>query len=261
MDIPVYQIDAFTDRVFGGNPAAVCPLEDWLADGTLQSIALENNLSETAFFVARRDAGEYDLRWFTPMAEVDLCGHATLASAHLIMNRLAPHLDSVRFHTKSGPLHVWSEAGILVMDFPARPPRPVAMPDGFAGAIGAEPVEMLAASKNMAVFGSAAEVRGIDPDLDYILGLGRDGLICTAPGDDCDFVSRYFAPHVGIAEDPVTGSAHCTTVPYWAGRLGKATLHARQISARGGELFCEHAGERVRIGGRSAFYMEGTISL
>ena len=256
--LPIYQIDAFTDRVFGGNPAAVCPLEEWLSDEVMQAIALENNLSETAFFVARNGGGEYDLRWFTPATEVDLCGHATLASAHLVLHSLAPDLESVRFHTASGPLEVSRDGELLVMDFPARPPKPRDVPEGFAEAIGRAPSEMWSATKNMAVFETAAQVRGLGPDLDYIARLDLDGLICTAPGDDCDFVSRYFAPHVGIPEDPVTGSAHCTLIPYWAQRLGKDKLHARQISARGGELFCENAGGRVKIAGRAALYMEGT---
>ena len=259
--IPLYQIDAFTDRAFGGNPAAICPLDEWLPDSAMQAIAMENNLSETAFFVAKKGTGDYDLRWFTPAAEVDLCGHATLASAWLIFDRLAPELDAVCFNTASGPLEVSRDGNLLVMDFPARLSEPCPVPEGFAAAIGAKPTEMHAAIKNMAVFESAAQIRDLMPNFAYIAGLERDGLICTAPGDDCDFVSRYFAPHVGIAEDPVTGSAHCTTVPYWAKRLGKAQLHARQISARGGELFCTAAGERVRIGGRAAFYMAGTIEL
>lgn len=259
--LPIYQIDAFTDRVFGGNPAAVCPLQEWLSDEVMQAIASENNLSETAFFVARNGVGEYDLRWFTPATEVDLCGHATLASAHLVFRSLAPDLETVRFHTASGPLEVSRDGELLVMDFPARPPKPLEVPEGFAEAIGLAPLEMWSATKNMAAFETAALVRGLGPDLDYIAGLDLDGLICTAPGDDCDFVSRYFAPHVGIPEDPVNGSSHCTLIPYWAKKLGKDKLHARQVSARGGELFCENAGERVKIAGRAALYLEGSISL
>jgi PhzF family phenazine biosynthesis protein len=259
--IPVYQIDAFTDQLFGGNPAAVCPLESWLPTETMQAVATENNLSETAFFVARNGSGEYDLRWFTPAAEVDLCGHATLASAHLVLRSLAPDLDTVRFHTASGPLEVSRDGELLVMDFPARPPKPRDLPAGFEEAIGLAPAEMWSATKNMAVFETAAQVRDLAPNLDYIAGLDLDGLICTAPGDDCDFVSRYFAPHVGIPEDPVTGSAHCTTVPFWAERLGKTKLHARQISARGGELFCEAAGDRVRMAGHAVMFLSGTIDL
>jgi len=259
----IYQIDAFTDTVFGGNPAAVCPLEDWLADDVMQTVAAENNLSETAFFapVEGADEGIFDLRWFTPTAEVDLCGHATLASAHLILSRLLPDRDGVSFDTKSGRLEVSRDGERLVLDFPARPASPFPVPTGFADAIGEEPVEFLCATKNMAVYEDVETVRNMTPDLGFIVGLGRDGLIITAPGDDCDFVSRYFAPHVGIDEDPVTGSAHCTLIPYWAERLGKAKLHARQISERGGELYCELRGDRARMAGQAVLYMEGSIIL
>ncbi len=261
--IPVYQIDAFSDRVFGGNPAAVCPLDNWLDDDLMQAIAEENNLSETAFFVAAENAeiGQFDLRWFTPKAEVDLCGHATLASSYLILSRLNPNLNNISFETKSGQLNVSRDGELLVLDFPARVPAPVSVPDGFADAIGAEPEAFLKSAKNMAVYEDAATVLNIDPDFTYIAGLDGDGLVITAPGDDCDFVSRYFAPHVGINEDPVTGSAHCTSVPYWADRLGKNRLHARQVSERGGELFCELDGDRVRMAGRAVLYMEGVIRL
>ncbi len=261
--LPLYQIDAFTDAVFGGNPAAVCPLEAWLEDDTMQAIATENNLSETAYFVpaGTGEAGDYGLRWFTPAAEVDLCGHATLATAHLIFSELAPDLKAVRFETKSGRLEVSRDGDLLVMDFPSRPPQRCDVPTGFTDAVGTAPAEMWRASKNMAVFETAAEVAALDPDLAYIAGLEGDGLICTAPGEDCGFVSRYFAPHVGIPEDPVTGSAHCTSVPYWAERLGKNELHARQISARGGELFCELVGDRVRMAGRAVLYMQGEIRI
>ena len=261
--IPVYQIDAFTDQLFGGNPAAVCPLETWLDDRLMQAIATENNLSETAFFVPVKDGskGQFDLRWFTPKAEVDLCGHATLASSHLILTQLSPDLNELSFQTKSGQLDVSRDGDLLVLDFPARVPLPAPVPAGFADAIGAAPTEFLKSVKNLAVYEDASTVLGIDPDFTYIANLDGDGLVITAPGTDCDFVSRYFAPHVGIDEDPVTGSAHCTSVPYWAARLGKNKLHARQVSERGGELFCELAGDRVRMAGRAALYMEGVIHL
>jgi PhzF family phenazine biosynthesis protein len=231
----------------------------------MQAIALENNLSETAFYIVRED-GDFDIRWFTPAAEIDLAGHPTLATAWLILNKLEPSRQQVRFHSMTGDvLDVVGDGDLLVMDFPARPASPIAVPDGFADAIGLAPKEMLRAAKNMAVFGSADEVLGLDPDLNFIKALDGFGLICTAPGvdfvDDCDFVSRFFAPHVGIPEDPVTGSAHCTLIPYWAEKLGKDTLHARQVSARGGEIFCENAGERVKIGGRAVLYLEGGIDL
>ena len=261
--LPVYQIDAFTDKVFGGNPAAVCPLENWLDDSVMQAIAAENNLSETAFFVPASNGadGQFDLRWFTPKIEVDLCGHATLASSFLIMSRLYPELDSISFGTKSGQLNVSRDEELLVLDFPARVPSPATVPAGFVEAIGAEPVEFLKSVKNLAVYADAADVLAIKPDFACIADLDGDGLIVTAPGKDCDFVSRYFAPHAGINEDPVTGSAHCTSVPYWAGRLGKNKLHARQVSERGGELHCEFVADRVRMAGRAVLFMEGVIHL
>jgi len=263
MEQAIYQIDAFTDRLFGGNPAAVCPLDTWLPDDVMQNIATENNLSETAFFVADGDrgAGRFGLRWFTPKAEVDLCGHATLASAHLILERLRPDLKAVSFDTKSGRLDVECQDDLLVMDFPSRPAEPVDLPDGFNEAIGATPSVFLRATKNMAVFDNEETVGGLQPDFKFIAGMAGDGLIVTSPGRNCDFVSRYFAPHVGIDEDPVTGSAHCTSVPYWADRLGKNKLHARQISARQGDVFCELAGDWVKLAGHAVLYLEGTIRL
>ncbi|MFQ5971627.1 MAG: PhzF family phenazine biosynthesis protein [Alphaproteobacteria bacterium] len=257
-EFPMYQIDAFTNRVFGGNPAAVCPLEAWLPDGVLQSIAAENNLSETAFFVS--SGGDFDLRWFTPTVEVDLCGHATLAAACLITRRLEPERSEVRFHTRAaGRLDVRDDDDLLIMDFPALPPAPATVPDALAQAFGGQSVEMFAAVKNMAVLADEAAVRDFAPDFEAIAGAGGDGLIVTAPGEDCDFVSRYFAPHAGIPEDPVTGSAHCTLAPYWAGRLGKNDLHARQVSKRGGEVRCRVRGDRVDIAGHAVEYMNGVI--
>ncbi|MDD9877342.1 MAG: PhzF family phenazine biosynthesis protein [Magnetovibrio sp.] len=261
MQIPIYQIDAFTDKAFGGNPAAVCPLDDWLPDETMQSIALENNLSETAFFVANGGGG-YDLRWFTPAAEVDLCGHATLATGALLLETLTPDAERVRFETRSGTLEVARDGDTLVMDFPALPAAPVEMPAGLAEALGGhEPNAYLRAVKNMAVFDDEATVLAIEPDFDFIAGLDGMGLIVTAPGDASDCASRYFAPQVGINEDPVTGSAHCTIVPYWAERLGKPEIHARQVSARGGDLYCRIDGERVAMGGRAVMFMTGRIEL
>lgn len=274
MQLEVYQLDAFTDRVFGGNPAAVVPLpdslSDWLPDATLQAIALENNLSETAFLRPRGDEpGAYDLRWFTPAKEVDLCGHATLASGALLLDRLAPDLKLVRFHTLSGWLEVRrapeSFAGGFAMDLPARPPQPLDDGGAIAEALGMPPQEVLRADKNLAVLTDAAAVRAVRPDLVKVAALEGDGLIVTAPGPDdsgaCDYVSRYFAPHAGIPEDPVTGSAHCVLQPYWAARLGRDRLSARQVSARLGELVCELKGERVELLGRVAFYLEGRIVL
>jgi len=260
MEIPVYQLDAFTEKPFAGNPAAVCPLDEWLPDETMQAIAAENNLSETAFFVAN-GAGGYDLRWFTPAAEVDLCGHATLATGALLLETLTPDADSVAFETRSGTLTVGRNGGNLVMDFPALPAEPVDMPDGLVDALGHEPDAFLRAVKNMAVFADEATVRAIRLDFRYIAAMEGMGLIITAPGDESDCASRYFAPQVGIDEDPVTGSAHCTIVPYWAERLGKTEIHARQVSARSGDLYCRHLGERVEMGGRAVMVLSGTIRL
>lgn len=257
--IPLYQLDAFTDKPFGGNPAAVCPLDDWLPDDVLQSIALENNLSETAFYVPEGDG--YRLRWFTPKIEVDLCGHATLATGALILDKLDPGRDAVSFETRSGTLGVKRDGDMLVMDFPALPAKDVPMPEGLKDALGCAPVRFLRAVKNMAVFESEADVRAIDPDFGYIAEMEGMGLIVTAPGDASDCASRYFAPHAGINEDPVTGSAHCTIVPYWAEMLGKDDIHARQVSARSGDLYCRMNGERVVIGGKARLVVEGTFLL
>lgn len=260
MEIPLFQVDAFSHRPFGGNPAAVCPLESWLDDATMQAIAAENNLSETAYFVADGDGG-YDLRWFTPAVEVDLCGHATLATGFVIIEHLDPGRDNVSFSSKSGRLTVTREDDVFFLDFPSRPASPWDVPQGFAAAIGAAPAEMLRSGMAMAVFEDAAAIAALQPDMDYIIDLGTDGLIVTAPGDDVDFVSRYFAPHAGIPEDPVTGAAHTTLIPYWAKRLGKAEMVARQGGARQGEVLCRDRGERVGIGGGAVLYMRGTIRL
>ena len=256
--LPLYQVDAFASDRFAGNPAAVCPLEDWLPDTLLQSIALENNLSETAFFV--RENGRYRLRWFTPAREVDLCGHATLASAYVIATHLDPEVSEIRFHSPhSGDLSVRRDGELFTLDFPARPAQPVPEPAAEIEALGLEPREVWRASKGMAVLRDQAEVLAATPDLDKVAALPGDGLIITAPGEDCDFVSRYFAPASGIDEDPVTGSAHCTLTPYWARRLGKTRMTARQVSKRGGELLVEDRGERIFISGRVAPYLEGRI--
>ena len=264
MQLPLYQVDAFTSRLFAGNPAAVCPLDQWLPDATMQAIAAENNLSETAFFVPKGD--DYDLRWFTPAIEVDLCGHATLASGFVVLTKLAPQRTSVSFHTKSGPLTVTRAGQHFALDLPSRPPTPAAMPEKFLAALGGKPKQILAAAKYLAVYETAEEVAALTPDFAVLKSIDRDGVIATAPGPDarlgpCDFVSRYFAPHAGVDEDPVTGSAHCTLVPYWAERLRKTTLHARQISTRGGELFCELKGDRVHMAGDAVLYLEGQIHI
>jgi len=268
MKIPIYQIDAFASVVFTGNPAAVCPLERWLPDATMQSIAAENNLAETAFFVPRRPAGalpvggvEYDLRWFTPEAEIDLCGHATLASGHVVFSVLEPSRESVTFHSRSGPLMVRRDGEMLALDFPSRPPTRCDAPAGLVEALGVTPVELWSSRDLMVLLGSEHAVRGLAPSFDRIRALKVFGVIVTAPGREVDFVSRFFAPSMGVPEDPVTGSAHCTLIPYWAKRLGKTRLTARQVSVRGGELYCEDRGERVTIAGRAVQYLEGMIEV
>ena len=256
-EYPIYQVDAFTDRVFGGNPAAVVLLEKWLPDEVMQAVAAENNLAETAFVLS--DGDGFGLRWFTPSTEVDLCGHATLAAAHVLFSRGRFEGGVIRFDTASGALSVRREGNLLSMDFPARPARPVPVPEGLSEALGAMPLEVLQARDLMAVFPSREDVLSLSPDLSAVERLVNFGVIVTAPGLDCHFVSRFFAPAVGIPEDPVTGSAHCTLVPYWAERLGLRELRARQISKRGGEILCESRGDRVVISGRAADYMEGRI--
>ena len=261
MRLPLYQVDAFTDRLFGGNPAAVVPLEEWLPEATMQAIATENNLSETAFFV--REGEGYGLRWFTPVAEIDLAGHPTLATAYVIFRFIKPSAHELTFRTmKAGTLVVTRRGDELAMDFPARPPQPCAVPPTLVPALGKPPVKVLASRDYMAVYASAADVAALAPDFAAIAKLDRMAVIATAPGEgDIDFVSRFFAPAHNINEDPVTGSAHCTLIPYWAERLGKTRLKARQISARVGDLSCEHRGERVTIAGRCVLYMEGAITL
>jgi PhzF family phenazine biosynthesis protein len=262
MRLPLYQIDAFvTEEPFSGNPAAVCPLESWLPDAVMQAIAAENNLSETAFFVPEGEG--WALRWFTPTTEVELCGHATLASAFVIFRFLAPELRSVRFRTeKAGMLAVGRDGKLLALDFPARPPAPCAVPGELVAALGRPPAAVLAASSYLAVYDGAEEIAALVPDFAAIARLDKGGVIVTAPGQgEVDFVSRYFAPAAGVAEDPVTGSAHCTLIPYWAARLGKNRLTARQVSRRGGALDCELRGERVAIAGRARLYLEGAIEI
>jgi predicted PhzF superfamily epimerase YddE/YHI9 len=261
MRLPLYQVDAFTSRVFSGNPAAVCPLDEWLDDSTMQAIAAENNLSETAFFVRRDGGDEYEIRWFTPRIEVDLCGHATLASAHVLFAALGPDRTRIVFRSKSGPLAATREGDRMVLDFPARPGRSCDPPAGLSEALGREPREVWRARDLMAVFDSEDDVQALQPNFAALAAMDAFAVCVTAPGSECDFVSRFFAPAFGIDEDPVTGSSHCTLVPYWAERLGDLTLHARQLSARGGELFCELRGDRVRIGGRAVRYLEGWIDI
>jgi PhzF family phenazine biosynthesis protein len=271
MQIPIYQLDAFADRLFGGNPAAVCVLEEWLPDAVMQAVAAENNLSETAF-ILRRGAG-WAVRWFTPAVEVELCGHATLASAKVVFDHLAPDRREIVFETeKAGALRVTRDGDLLALDFPARPPKPLDMAerssvDLIAEALGRAPTAVLAARDYLAVFDRADDVLNLRPDMTKLTALPRSAVIVTAPGGTTpgtaghgvDFVSRFFAPAKGVDEDPVTGSAHCTLIPYWAGRLGRTDLRARQLSARRGELHCAHWGDRVTIAGRAVLYLEGMI--
>jgi PhzF family phenazine biosynthesis protein len=259
MKIPIHQVDAFTSRVFGGNPAAVCRLDGWLPDAQLQSIADENNLSETAFVVRRKDG--FEIRWFTPTTEVDLCGHATLATAHVLFG-LEPEREELRFSSQSGELRVRRDGAMLQLDFPVREPVTIAPVPVLAEALGTPPLEILVSARDhLAVYGSEEQVRELKPDMAKLAALDLFGVIATARGSDCDFVSRFFAPAEGVPEDPVTGSAHCTLVPYWAKQLGRTALHARQVSRRGGELFCSLAGDRVLISGHAVTYMEGVIEL
>jgi PhzF family phenazine biosynthesis protein len=259
MRLKQYQVDAFASRVFEGNPAAVCPLEHWLEDEVLQAIAEENHLSETAFF--RPEGTGFRLRWFTPLAEVDLCGHATLASAHVLFELLGYAEPRICFATRSGELKVERRGDLLAMDFPARPPAPCRAPEGLLEALGAEPREVLAADDYVVVFESESAVRALQPDMAKLQKLDLRGVCVTAQGRDVDFVSRFFAPRVGVPEDPVTGSAHCALAPYWAERLGRDTLHARQVSRRGGEVICQLNGRRVTLLGRAVTFMEGEIRI
>jgi PhzF family phenazine biosynthesis protein len=261
MHAPLFQVDAFTSRRFRGNPAAVMLLEQYLPDTLLQAIAAENNLSETAFLVG--DGEDYRIRWFTPTLEVSLCGHATLASAAVVMERLDRDRRRVVFHSASGPLTAVREDDRYLMDFPARPAQSIPIPAGFADALGTEPVEVFENAHNyMVLLSSARVVREVAPDLAAVARIDRPGVIVTAAGDEgYDCVSRYFAPAKGIPEDPVTGGAHCMLVPYWCKRLGKTALRAYQASARGGELRCRAAGDRVELGGACVFYLEGTVEI
>lgn len=258
-EIPLYQVDAFTSEVFGGNPAAICPLENWLDDDLLQSIAVENNLSETAFFV--RDGDDFHLRWFTPGAEVDLCGHATLATSYVISTYLEPGRDVMGFQSRSGRLEVTREGDLYTLNFPVLQSEAIDCPTLLREALDGEVLETRDGMDMIAVLKDEASVRGLKPDFGKIAELETRGVIVTAQGKDCDFVSRFFAPKHGIPEDPVTGSAHCLLAPLWAEKLGKTKMTARQLSARGGELLVELKGDRVLISGRAAPYMTGTITV
>lgn len=259
MTIPYYEIAAFTSRHFGGNPAGVCILNEWLPDQVMQAIAAENNLAETAFMIEREK--HFDIRWMTPAIEIDLCGHATLASAYVIFTYLGRRRDVVYFQSASGELCVERMKDRLVLDFPSRPAAPCDPPAGLAEALRAEPRAVAKGRDYLAVFDRHEDVAALAPDFEALARLAAQGVVVTAPGNDCDFVSRNFAPRAGIPEDPVTGSTHCVLIPYWSKRLGRKELRARQLSRRGGELFCEDRGARVGIGGTAVLYMEGAIHL
>ncbi len=259
MKLEIFQVDAFTDKVFGGNPAAVVPLEAWLPDEVMLNIAVENNLAETAFFV--KSEGHYDLRWFTPKVEIDLCGHATLATAHVIFSELKLEDSEIKFHShRSGPLGVTKSGERLTLDFPAYPMREIPTLPQLID-VEVPPLKSWESQGNMLfmLLRSQEEVATLEPDMHAVANLPYDEIIITAKGEDCDFASRMFAPKLGIPEDPVTGAIHCSLIPYWAAELGKTELFARQVSARGGELFCELAGDRVKIGGNAVLYLKGEI--
>lgn len=269
MQLPIYQVDAFADAVFSGNPAAVCPLEAWLDDAVMQAIAAENNLSETAFFVpaAAGSGRDFEIRWFTPTAEVPLCGHATLASADVVFRHLGFAGAAIRFRAAGGELTARRRDDMIALDFPAWPSQPVVTPAALTAALDAAPAACRRGNYLLAIYDSMDDVAALDPDMAMLVALDVPGIVVTAPGPEgIDFVSRFFAPALGVPEDPVTGSAHCQLVPYWAERLGRAALTARQISARGGTLACRldaggAAGDRVEIAGRAVEYLRGTITV
>lgn len=260
MKIPIYQVDAFTDKIFSGNPAAVCPLKSWLPDETMQKIALENNLSETAFFVKKGNV--YEIRWFTPAIEVDLCGHATLASGHVLFNHLDYDEDIIFLKSRSGDLRVKKDDDFLILDFPAGFYESISLPHKLAQALGREPIDVgKALDYLIAVYDDEDFIASLKPDFQLLKQLPYHAIIVTARGKKVDFVSRMFAPAIGIDEDPVTGSAHTILTPYWSHNLGKVRMNARQISARGGDLRCKISGDRVEIGGKAVTYLVGEITV
>ena len=259
MKLKIFQVDAFAEKVFEGNPAAVCPLEEWVSDDILQKIAEENNLSETAFFVPENKG--FKLRWFTPGAEVDLCGHATLAAAHVLYEHLGYSDPEISFSTKSGYLIVKKAAKGLRMDFPASMPEEVQLPNNLLAGLGQEPEEVLAAFDYIVVLSSEDQIKNINPDFSKWLDLDLRGVVATAPGNDADFVSRCFFPKLRINEDPVTGSAHCELAPYWGKRLGLKNLKAKQLSKRTGLIECSLAEDRVILSGNAVSYMQGQITI
>lgn len=254
---PIYTVDAFTDHVFGGNPAAVCPLKEWLSTETMQQLANENNLSETAFFVQRAD-GDYDIRWFTPELEIDLAGHPTLATAHVLFHELGYSKEEIRFHCKSGLLTVAQKNGLMEMNFPARMPEPCEIPAHLLEGFSIRPQEVLRSRDYFLVYASEEEVLKAIPDFIHLNKVETLGIIITAKGNEADFVSRFFVPNSVIGEDPVTGSAHATLIPYWAKTLNKTSMKAIQVSKRRGDLWCGIQGDRVTIAGKAVLYMKGS---
>jgi len=259
MQLELYQVDAFASQVFSGNPAAICPLQAWLPDALMQSIASENNLSETAFFV--KTGHGYHIRWFTPRREVKLCGHATLASAHVIFNMLDDQSEQISFDSRSGELIVRRDGDWLEMDFPSQPPQACPTPAAISKAFSDTPLECLAAEDYVVLFDDETKILEATPDFIALQQLDLRGVIITAASREFDFVCRFFAPKYGLNEDPVTGSAFTQLIPYWTEKLGKPTLHAKQVSQRGGEVRCAQAGERVKIAGKAVSYLKGTINL
>lgn len=260
MKIPIYQVDAFANDLFSGNPAAVVFPETQISSETMQAIAAENNLAETAFVMS--DGGEYRIRWFTPTIEVDLCGHATLAAAHVLFNHLDYRGDTVSFSSNSGPLHVRKDGEVLYLNFPADTPHQVELPEGMVNGLGVEPTEVHRGRDDfLAILDSEDAVASLSPDMSILCTIQSRGVIASSPGSEVDFVSRFFAPQSGVPEDPVTGSAHTILIPYWSRKLGKKNLNARQISKRSGELLCKNLDDRVEIGGRAVTYLIGEIIL
>ena len=257
MEMTLYQIDAFASKLFEDNPAAVCPLKDWLPDDVMQNIATENNLSETAFFVPQGNG--FHIRWFTPASEVDLCGHATLASAFVLFDILGYKDSRIEFESRSGILTVSKDNEWLIMDFPAQPPVPCDTPEEIVKAFNKVPLECLASEDYIVVFENEKDIASASPDFEQLKKLGLRGVAITATSDRYDFVARFFAPNYGIPEDPVTGSAYTQLTPYWASRLGSTRFSVKQMSARGGELTCEIVEDRVLISGKALKYMEGKI--
>ncbi|HJO94012.1 MAG TPA: PhzF family phenazine biosynthesis protein [Victivallales bacterium] len=260
MNIPYYQLDAFTtSKPFSGNPAGVCTLENWLSDDILQNIAMENNLSETAFIVEQE--GYYDLRWFTPEVEVDLCGHATLAASSLILEYLNSEMDSVKFKYNDGYLSAEKSGNMIEINFPSRPPVKCTAPELLIEAMGKQPGEIYLSRDYVLVYDTEEDIASMNPNMNLLSQVDCFGVIITAKGNSADFVSRYFAPGCGVPEDPVTGSAHCNLIPYWSNKLNSEKMHAIQLSKRGGEIHCTYDGDRVFMSGKCTLFLKGEISI